>query len=215
VGSVLLNYFAKLIFEVAMHCAGNSLRVRFPLPSSVITVAVEEPERSSLVEILGASRVFSARDLRDAERRLALEPEGCLVIGVPGDCDLGQIACVLVFRERFPVTPVLAVFYSSRSSIKAALRLGATGITEILDAGPGTRYQPMLDALCRCQGADIADRLWRSCDLRLPSSAVPLVKAALRLAITPITAQALAEAIGLHERSLRKFCFRDNTVQLR
>ncbi len=158
-----------------------------------------------------AVRVDDVPSLARAEDALQHSVGACLLLGVPGE---GHADCAIQyqrFRRRFPYVPVVAVFVPGVSTHRGTMTLGRIGVTDILSADTELKLGPLYTALKRCQAHDVSHRVWEECGLSLPHPLVTVLKTALRLALEPISARLLADAAGIPERSLRKFC-EDNGI---
>lgn len=189
-----------------MTAASPVYRIQVPMPKTVLAFGLTSSASEIVQEVAGRGRVSFFNDVADVETQLLSVAEASLVVGVPADANEKQCEAIIALRQKFPNAPMVAIFFPSSSSCRAILRLGAAGVSQIVTGEPLIRRDDLTLALSRSHGEGVAIRLWRSCDFVFPDPFVPVLKAALRLAHRPITAESLGDSTGMHERSLRKYC---------
>jgi hypothetical protein len=189
-----------------MTAALPAQRFLMPMPKHVLGLGLSKHAAAVIADAVGLERVKELDDSKQAEAHLLTTADACLVVTVPGDTHERSCEALLGLRERFPHVPMVAIYLPSTSSCRTVLRLGAAGVTQIVTGEPVLGRRDLMLALSKSHGEGVAIRLWRHSGLVLPEPLVPVLKAALRLAHFPITAESLGDATGMHERSLRKYC---------
>jgi AraC-like DNA-binding protein len=187
--------------------APHSMRFRTPVPDVLVAISLPPSLIAPICSIVGdRADVRAVSQIADAVHQLDGEMSSCLLLAVPSDEQATQTAALHRLRGAYPHVPAVALFSPRVSSYRAALQLGASGVTELVTVDPLPAPEDLLSSLSRCHADGIAVRVWRHAALEMPEALVPVLKAAIRLAHEPLTTVRLAAATGMHERSLRKYC---------
>jgi len=190
----------------AMSTGRPVLNLRLPLPKTVVAVGVPSDVLHVLRDVLSRSILYVRDTIAEAEDALRDALDACVIASVPSD-GTGDACLQLVrLRSAFPHVPMIALYFPSRSSCRSVLQLGAAGVNQIVTVEPHPRAMDLAVGLSRCHADGVAVRLWRQCELAVPEPVIPVLKAALRLGHGPLTAQTLGDAVGLPQRSLRRYC---------
>lgn len=183
------------------------LRTRFALPSTLVSLSLPAEVVQQLQSIVGKSvSVLPVASVESAADALLRRTDACLVIPVPGDAAETRWSGVARLLAAFPRVPTIAIFVHGTSTYRGTLRLGGVGITELVEAGPRIVSDSLLTALTRCHADGVASRLWEEAAIDVPEHMRLLLRTALRLAHRPVSVVGLADVLGMHERSLRKYC---------
>lgn len=183
------------------------LRIRIPLPAALVTISLPTHFVEQLKLIVGeASKVWEVPSPSAAYDLLQRQSNTCLVLAVPRDNESDLTTGLARLRSAYPRVPATAVVVQGISSYRSVLRLGALGVTEIVEANPNLDRHALLMALSRCHADGVAARLWTDGGIEVPERMRLLLRAALRLAHEPVSVVMLADVLGMHERTLRKYC---------
>lgn len=182
------------------------LKLRLPLPKTVVTIRVPNDVVHVLRDVLNRSILHVRVTMAEAEVILLDALDACVVASVPSDIEVDECLQLIRLRGLFPQVPMVALYFPSRSSCLAVLQLGAVGVNQIVTVEPHPRANDLAVAMSRSHADGVAVRLWRQSGLDLPDPVVPVLKAAIRLAHGPLTAATLGDAVGLPQRSLRRYC---------
>lgn len=186
--------------------ASPIFRVRFPMPKLVLAFGLTDDTLRIVGDAVGQENVKPYQALSHLEAHLLCLTDVCLVIHIPSEAQAVLCDEIVALRTRFQHVPMCAIFMPSISSCRTILRLGAAGVSQIVTGEPMIRAADLHSALSTSHGEGVAIRLWRHCQLSLPEPLIPVLKAALRIAHNPISADALGDATRMHERTLRKYC---------
>jgi len=183
------------------------LRIRTPLPTTLVSLSLPEDVVQQLRAVVGQSvSIVAVSSVESAADALLRSADACLVLAVPNDSADLRVKELAQLRAAFPRVPTLAILIQGTSSYRGALRLGSVGITEMVEANPELERQALLAAFARCHADGVASRLWEDAAIEVPESMRLLLRSAIRLAHRPVTVVTLASVLGLHERTLRKYC---------
>jgi AraC-like DNA-binding protein len=142
---------------------------------------------------------------------LRREPHAWLLVPVASGDDVTTTKAVASLCARVAGVTIIARFQRTSSSVQNALHLGALGVTEIVtvhsDEAEGPEH-PISSAARRLNLRSVTEEVVGAMPSSLPAALLPILATAVALAYRPITAAALATALGTNERTLRRQCTR-------
>jgi len=176
------------------------------MPKLVFALGLTEDVLATIGEAVGQGSVRPFAAVREVEAQLLVTADVSVVANIPGEKHTKACEALVELRRRFPHVPMVVIYNLTVSAPRAVLQLGEAGVKQIVTGAPRVQRDDLVRALSDSHGDGAARRLWRHCDFTLPEPLTPLLKAAIRLAHAPISAESLADATRMHERTLRKYC---------
>lgn len=161
-----------------------------------------------------AGTAESADDESTLRSRLCAQASTVLLYALPAHTkpQLALWSAVESAREKGTRVAVLAVAVAGHSSYAAVFDGARTGVAALIMASPRFDLHDLALALQEASAALAASRVWdsleRTISRPLAVEAETLLRRTVALSHAPVSLAQLAEACGLHERSLRKYCTR-------
>jgi AraC-like DNA-binding protein len=189
-------------------------RVRGPrrglnVPESLVVIEAPPQAHEELRVYVGrlTQLAFAQGPLHGASLLMTL-PSAAVLLTVPRDTREAMLDSYAQFRRDFPYTPFIAFFLDGWSDLAALARVAAADVRHVLLSDRLHTYEHCCSALATSNVWSTGARIWRSTDIVADDTVETLMLAALRLAWQPITLPQLALAARMHERTLRKYCYR-------
>ncbi|MBY0489473.1 MAG: helix-turn-helix domain-containing protein [Gemmatimonadaceae bacterium] len=128
------------------------------------------------------------------------------MVSIPRSVSAPDFQELLDLRAEFPLVAMIGLFIAKESDLAALARLAAAGVADVLPVEQPSIAHHVRSTLSRAQAESLSSRVWRLAAVNVTDSAASLLRPALRLAHSPISLPVLANAVRMHERSVRKYC---------
>lgn len=145
-------------------------------------------------------------DIDAVAQALLHDPAHCLIALVSSDLQTKPTTELCSLRERFPGTPLIALFDPDSSSPDALIAVSRPGVSIAVPVGSLKRDTRLRVAMERCKQVNVTAQVWRFLDGAIPVPAEFLFRRALHISNRARRLGDLATAAGMGERALRKYC---------